>query len=143
MYYLNQKCIRYLGNRIQSKVHRIGTYEINKISLSFFSDRIYIKNNEYDGLTLVYQKKKKRNSYLFKKAVLVSIFSLVTTAFLLSILLLIFFSIQDRFFWVIFFSLRKLEQFGIENDIWRLDRVQNLCEFKKNFCMIFELKTFQ
>ena len=98
MYYLNQKCIRYLGNRIQSKVHRIGTYEINKISLSFFSDRIYIKNNEYDGLTLVYQKKKKRNSYLFKKAVLVSIFSLVTTAFLLSILLLIFFSIQDRFF---------------------------------------------
>ena len=55
MYYLNQKCIRYLGNRIESKVHRIGTYEINKISLSFFNDRIYIKSNEYGGLVLVYQ----------------------------------------------------------------------------------------
>ena len=49
------KCIRYLGNRIQSKVHRIGTYEIIKISLSCFNDRTYIKNNEYDGLALVYQ----------------------------------------------------------------------------------------
>ena len=55
MYYLNQKCIRYLGNRIEGKVHRIGTYEINKISLSFFNDRIYIKSNEFGGLVLVYQ----------------------------------------------------------------------------------------
>ena len=29
-------------NRIQNKDHRIGTYEINKISLSCFDDRIYI-----------------------------------------------------------------------------------------------------
>ena len=28
---LNNKCIRHLGNRIQSKDHRIGTYDINKI----------------------------------------------------------------------------------------------------------------
>ena len=30
---LNNKCLRHLANRIQSKDHRIGTYEINKISL--------------------------------------------------------------------------------------------------------------
>ena len=31
---LNKKCLRYSMNRIQSKDHKIGTYEINKISLS-------------------------------------------------------------------------------------------------------------
>ena len=55
VYYLNKKYTIHLLNRIQSKVHRIGTYEINKISLSFFNDRIYIKSNEFGGLVLVYQ----------------------------------------------------------------------------------------
>ena len=41
-------------NRIQSNYHRIGTYEINKISLSYFYDKIYIQNNSYDGLALGY-----------------------------------------------------------------------------------------
>ena len=36
---LNKKCIRHSMNRIQSKDHRIGTYEINKISLSCFDDK--------------------------------------------------------------------------------------------------------
>ena len=31
---LNKKCLRHSMNRIQSKDHKIGTYEINKISLS-------------------------------------------------------------------------------------------------------------
>ena len=43
-------------NRIQSKDDRIGTYEINKISLSCFDDKTYIKKNGYDGLALGYQK---------------------------------------------------------------------------------------
>ena len=42
-------------NRIQSKDHRIGTYEINKISFSCFGDKICIQNNGYDGLALGYQ----------------------------------------------------------------------------------------
>ena len=42
-------------NRIQSKDHRIGTYEITKISLSYFGDKIDIQNSEYDGLALGYQ----------------------------------------------------------------------------------------
>ena len=37
---LNKKCLRHLMNRIQSKCHEIGTYEINKIPLSCFDDKI-------------------------------------------------------------------------------------------------------
>ena len=35
---LYKKCVSHSMNRIQSKDHRIGTYEINKISLSYFGD---------------------------------------------------------------------------------------------------------
>ena len=42
-------------NRVQSKDNTIGTYEINKISLSCCDDKIYIQNNEYDELALGYQ----------------------------------------------------------------------------------------
>ena len=40
---LNSKCLRNSINRIQSKDLRIGTDEINKISLSCFDDNIYPK----------------------------------------------------------------------------------------------------
>ena len=49
---LNKKYFRYSMNKIQSKNHRIGTHEINKISLSFFNDKIYIQNNGRDGLAI-------------------------------------------------------------------------------------------
>ena len=39
---LNNKRIRHSENRNRSKDHRIGTYEINKISLPCFDDKIYI-----------------------------------------------------------------------------------------------------
>ena len=52
---LNNKGITHSTNRIQSQDHRTGTYEINKILLSFFGEKIYIQNNEYDGLALGYQ----------------------------------------------------------------------------------------
>ena len=51
---LNNKCIRYSMNRIQSKDRRIGTYEINQVSLSCFADKIHIQNNGYNGLALGY-----------------------------------------------------------------------------------------
>ena len=51
---LNKKCLRHSMKRIQSKVHKIRTYEINKISLFCFDDKIYIQNNGYDGLALGY-----------------------------------------------------------------------------------------
>ena len=39
-------------NRIQNKNHRIGTYEINKISLSCFNGKIYSLDNSTDGPAL-------------------------------------------------------------------------------------------
>ena len=54
VFLLNKKCLRHKMNRIKSKDHRIGTYEINKISLSCFDDKIFIQNNGYDGLALGY-----------------------------------------------------------------------------------------
>ena len=48
-------CIKHSINRILSKDHKIGTYEINKISLFCFDAKIYIQNNGYDGLGLGYQ----------------------------------------------------------------------------------------
>ena len=52
---LNKKWLRHSMNRIQSKDHKIGASEINKISLSCFDDKIYIQNNGCDRLTLGYQ----------------------------------------------------------------------------------------
>ena len=51
---LNKKCLKHSINRTQNKDHRIGTYEINKISFSCFDDKIYIQNNGYDGLARGY-----------------------------------------------------------------------------------------
>ena len=42
---LNKKCIRHSMKRIQSKDHTMGTYEINKISLSYFDAKIHLQNN--------------------------------------------------------------------------------------------------
>ena len=52
---LNNKCVRYIMTRIQSKDHKIETYEINKILLSHFDGKIYIRKNGYDGLAVGYQ----------------------------------------------------------------------------------------
>ena len=38
----NKKIIRDKMKRIQSKLHKIGTYEVCKISLSCFDDKRYI-----------------------------------------------------------------------------------------------------
>ena len=48
----NEKLIRHKMKRIQSKKHKLGTYEINKISLSCFGDKRYVLD---DGIrTLAY-----------------------------------------------------------------------------------------
>ena len=39
---------------VQSKDHKMGSYEIKKISLSCSDDKIYIQNNGCDGLALGY-----------------------------------------------------------------------------------------
>ena len=52
---LNKKCLRHSMNKIQSKDYSIGTYEINKISLSYFDNKRYIQIYGCDRLTLGYQ----------------------------------------------------------------------------------------
>ena len=48
----NKKVIRHKMKRIQSKLHKIGTYDVYKISLSCFDDKRYALN---DGVsTLAY-----------------------------------------------------------------------------------------
>ena len=75
----------YPMNRIQTKDYKRGTFEINKISLSWFDDKIYILNNGYDGLALGYY------SCLWKSVILVIknvalIFALVRKALLFFVL---------------------------------------------------------
>ena len=49
---LNKKVIRHKVKRIQAKKHKIGTYEIDKISLSCFDNKRYVLD---DGVnTLAY-----------------------------------------------------------------------------------------
>ena len=38
----NKKMVKHKMNRIQSKKHKVGTYEVSKISLSCFDDKRYI-----------------------------------------------------------------------------------------------------
>ena len=45
----NNKFVGHTIIRIESKNHRIGTYEIKKTSMPCFDNKIYIQNNEYDG----------------------------------------------------------------------------------------------
>ena len=52
MFYLIKKNIRHKMKGIQSKKHKLGTYEIDKISLSCFDDKRYVLD---DGIyTLSY-----------------------------------------------------------------------------------------
>ena len=51
---LNSKCLSRSLNRIQSKDHKIGLFEVNKILLLCFVDKIYFQNNGYDTLALGY-----------------------------------------------------------------------------------------
>ena len=52
--FLNQKCVIYSMNRIQSENNKLGTYEISDISLSCFGDKMFILKNGYGGLALTY-----------------------------------------------------------------------------------------
>ena len=46
----NEKIIRHKMKRIQSKKHKLGTYEIDKISLSCFDDKRYMLDDEIHTL---------------------------------------------------------------------------------------------
>ena len=55
----NKKIIRHKMRRIQSRRHKMGTYEINKISLSCFDDKRLVLNNGIYTLAYFYKDLKK------------------------------------------------------------------------------------
>ena len=64
-------------SKIQSRDHRLGTYEINKISWSSFDGKIYVKKMEMTDYFSVIRVNYEKNNYLdnySKKAFLASIF---------------------------------------------------------------------
>ena len=72
-------------NRIRNKDHRTGTYEINKISLSCFDDKIFVQENGYDGLEILEIIRKKTVTLItilknFFVEHIILVFSLIRTA---------------------------------------------------------------
>ena len=48
----NEKAIRHKMKRIQSKKHKLGTYEIDKISLSCFENKRYVLDDGIRTLSI-------------------------------------------------------------------------------------------
>ena len=46
------KNVRYSMNKIQSKNYTVGSFDIKKITLSYYSDKNYILDNGIDALAL-------------------------------------------------------------------------------------------
>ena len=51
----NKKMTRHEMKRIQSKLHRIETYNVSKISLSYFDDKRYILDDGINSLAYSHQ----------------------------------------------------------------------------------------
>ena len=48
--FFNRRVMRHRMKRIQSKLHRIGTYEVYKIYLSCFDEKRYILDDDINSL---------------------------------------------------------------------------------------------
>ena len=55
----NKKVIRHKMKRMQAKKHKIGTYEIDKISLSCFDDKRYVLDDSVNTLAYFHKDCKK------------------------------------------------------------------------------------
>ena len=55
----NKRIIRHSMKRIQSKLHRIGTYDICKISLPCFDDKGYVLDDGINTLAYFHKDKEK------------------------------------------------------------------------------------
>ena len=52
----NKKMTKHKMKRIQSKLHKIGTYDVCKISLSCFDDKRYILDDGINSLAFFFHK---------------------------------------------------------------------------------------
>ena len=55
----NKKVIRHKMNRIQGKKHKMGIYEMNKISLPCFDDKRFVLNDRIQTLAYFHKELKK------------------------------------------------------------------------------------
>ena len=62
-----KKVLRHKMKRIQSKKYKIGTYKINKISLSCFDDKRFVLDDGIHTLSYFYKNLKKRFSWMIIK----------------------------------------------------------------------------
>ena len=53
----NKKIMRHKMKRIQSKKHKLGTYEISKIPLSCFDDKRYVQDDSINTLAYFHKDK--------------------------------------------------------------------------------------
>ena len=56
----NKKVLRHKIRRIQDKKQKMGTYDINKISLSCFDDKFFLLNDEIHTLACFHKDLKKQ-----------------------------------------------------------------------------------
>ena len=61
---LNKKVLRHKMRRIQGKKHKMGTYEINKIPLWCFDDKIFVLNDGIHSLLIFIKTLKNRFSQM-------------------------------------------------------------------------------
>ena len=60
----NKKITKHKVRRIQSKKHKIGTYELNKISLSCFDDERFVLDDSVQTIAFFHQDYKKQKDIL-------------------------------------------------------------------------------
>ena len=66
----NEKVIRHNMNRIQSKLHRVGTYRVYKISMSCSDDKRYVLDDGVNTLAYFFKDKKDcKNDKKFMKMI--------------------------------------------------------------------------
>ena len=63
-FFNNKKVIRHKMKRTQSKKHKIGTYEVKKISVSCFDDKRYILDDGVHTLAYFHKDCKKQEDIL-------------------------------------------------------------------------------
>ena len=83
MFYLIKKIIRQKMKRIQSKKHKLGTYEIDKISLSCFDDKRYVLDDGIHTLRCF-----RKNCHIIIKMIVVIIVIVIIKKMVVMLLLL-------------------------------------------------------
>ena len=83
MFYLIKKIIRQKMKKIQSKKHKLGTYEIDKISLSCFDDKRYVLDDGIHTLSCF-----RKNCHIIIKMIVVIIVIVIIKKIVVMLLLL-------------------------------------------------------